>query len=138
MKRNKLLDSCLNGEGDLFKEIKAMRKCKSIVASSMDGITDDVKGHFKQKVEKLFNSADDKHAVLELQKEIDARVDETSLEDVLKVTPEIVKEASHKLKTGKGDPVFSFSSDCLKNATQSVYDDLSIISQSFLVHGHLG
>ena len=69
--------------------------------------------------------------------EIEARVDETSLNDVLKVTPEIVKEASHKLKTGKSDPVFSFSSDCLKNATQSVYENLSIILQSFLIHGHV-
>ena len=51
MKRNKSLDSCLNGEGDLFKEIKTMRKSRPIVASSMDGVTEDVKGHFKQKYE---------------------------------------------------------------------------------------
>ena len=38
IKRNKLLDSCLNGGGDLFKEIKTMRKCKPVVATSMDGV----------------------------------------------------------------------------------------------------
>ena len=137
VKRNKLLDACLNGGGDLFKEIKTMRKCKPIVATSMDGVKVDVKGHFKQKYEHLYNSADDKQALLDVLKEIEDRVDETSLDDVLKVTPDIVKEASHKLKSGKCDPVFSFSSDCIKNATQSVYENISIILQSFLIHGHV-
>ena len=60
-----------------------------------------------------------------------------SLEDVLMVTPAIVKEAAHKLKSGKGDPVFSFSSDCFKNASDILYDKLSILMQIFLVHGHV-
>ena len=60
-----------------------------------------------------------------------------SLRDVARVTPDIVKQAVHKLKSGKSDPVFSFSSDCFKNAKESLYEKLSIILQGFLIHGHL-
>jgi hypothetical protein len=137
IKSNKLLDACLNGGVDLFKEIKTMRKSKPFVATSMDGVKTNVKGHFKNKYEELYNSADDKLALLTVQKETEDKVDEKSLIDVNKVTPEIVREAAHKLKSGKSDPVFSFYSDCLKNGTKSLYENLSIILQSFLIHGHL-
>ena len=72
-----------------------------------------------------------------MQAETEAKVDELSLEDVAKVTPDIIKEAAYKLKSGKSDPVFSFSSDCFKNATKSVYENLSLILQGFLIHGHI-
>ena len=40
IKKNKLLDACLNNGGDLFKEIKAMRRRPQPVANSIDGVTD--------------------------------------------------------------------------------------------------
>ena len=48
MKKSKLLNACLGEGGDLFKEIKEMKKTKSVVATSIDGeksgsITIDVK-----------------------------------------------------------------------------------------------
>ena len=64
-------------------------------------------------------------------------MDENSLEDVHKVTPKIVKEAAHKLKSGKSDPVFSFSSDCFKNASDQMFEKLAMMIQSFLIHGHV-
>ena len=114
-----------------------MRKCKSVVATSMDGVKADVKGHFKTKYEELFNSADDKEDLLRVLKEVEERIDEKSLIDVEKVTPDIVKEAAHKLQSGKSDPVFSYSSYCIKNGSKSFYDNLSIIIRSFLIHGHV-
>ena len=35
IRSSKLLDACLNGGGDIFKEIKSMRNVKSVVATSM-------------------------------------------------------------------------------------------------------
>ena len=62
----------------------------------------------------LSNSAGDGLKLLKVQEETEAKVDEFSLKkDVAKVTPDIIKEAAHKLKSGKSDPVFSFSSDKL-------------------------
>ena len=123
--------------GTLFNEIKSIRKSTPVVASSMDGIKENVEEHFREKYETLFNSADDGLELLKVQAETEAKVDELSLEDVAKVTPDIIKEAAYKLKSGKSDPVFSFSSDCFKNATKSVYENLSLILQGFLIHGHI-
>ena len=47
IKRNKLLNACLNGGSDIFKELKSMRKTKKVVANTIDGVSKDVPEHFK-------------------------------------------------------------------------------------------
>ena len=93
--------------------------------------------HFKNKYKQLFNSTNDGVELVKVQAETEALIEERSLEDVLKVTPEVVKEAAHKLKSGKSDPVFSFSSDCFKNASDQMFEKLAMMIQSFLIHGHV-
>ena len=137
VKRSKLLDSCINGDGDIFKEIKAMRKCKTTVPSSMDGVTENVQNYFKNKYEELYNSADDMIALRDIQEHIEGEISENMIIHIQKVTPDIVKQAAHNLKSGRSDPAFSFSSDCLKNATMSFFQNLSVILQGFLIHGHV-
>ena len=68
---------------------------------------------------------------------VENAVNERSLEDVKMVTADIVKKAAHKLKAGKSDPSFSFSSDCFKNAPNNLFVRLSELVQGFLVHGHV-
>ena len=58
------------------------------------------------------------------------------MRDVLKVTPLIAEAVSH-LKSGKSDPVFEFSSDCIKNAPTLFYEHLALVFRSFLIHGHI-
>ena len=103
----------------------------------MDGVNNNVKDHFRDKYKELFNSAAGGEELMKVQQKAEYRVNKDSLKHVAKVTPEVVKEAAHKLKSGKSDPVFSFSSDCFKNGTDSLYDKLSLILQSFLIHGHV-
>ena len=103
----------------------------------MDGVKENVKEHFKSKYEALYNSAKDGPELLKIEAETEARVGQFSMQDVAKVTPEIIKEATHKLKSGKSDPAFSFSSDCFKNGTDTLYTHLSTMIQSFLIHGHI-
>ena len=112
IRKSKLLDACINGGTNLFSEIKSIRASKHVVATSMDGKNDDVRGVFKDKYEKLYNSTDDGAELSKVQAEIGARVNVTSLDDVLKVTPNIVKE-------------------------DQLYEKLSLILQGFLVHGHV-
>ena len=69
IRKNKLLDSCINGEGDIFKEIKSLRKSKPMVATSMDGVVDNVKDQFMGIYEQLYNSADDVAELLKVQLE---------------------------------------------------------------------
>ena len=47
VRKNKLLDACLNGQGNLFKEVKAIRKTRKVVATSIDGVSENVPDHFK-------------------------------------------------------------------------------------------
>ena len=56
---NKLLDTCINGNGDLFAEIKKMRNSVPLVANSMDGVKVGISDHFKNIYSKLYNSVDD-------------------------------------------------------------------------------
>ena len=49
IKMNKLLDACLNGGGDVFKEIEKIRRCENVVTSSIDGVHEHVEEHFKEK-----------------------------------------------------------------------------------------
>ena len=50
IRSSKLLYACLNGGCDLFKEIKSMRKANSVVATSMDGVQNNVTDHFSMRI----------------------------------------------------------------------------------------
>ena len=53
------------------------------------------------------------------------------------VTPEVIKKAAKNLSDDKTDPVFSFTSDCIKNGSERLFEMLSLGIQSFLIHGHV-
>ena len=137
IKRNKLLDACINGGSDIFAEIKKLRKCKPTEANKIDGETKDIPGHFKKIYSKLYNSVDDGDELLVIREQLESEIDDCSLIDVEKVTPEKVKEATTKLKANKSDPVCEFSSDCIKNAPDILFKHLLTVIQSVLVHSHV-
>ena len=137
IKKNKLLDACLNGGGDIFKEIKQMRQQKPIIATAMDGVSEDIPEHFKGIYEELYNSVNDKEEIDELCKNTEEKINRTQLFQVDKVTPEVVKNAAKNLKDNKSDPTYSYSSDCIKNGPMILFEKLSLVFQSFLIHGHL-
>ena len=49
----------------------------------------------------------------------------------------MIAEAVEHLKYDKNDPVFEFSSDCIKNAPTLFYEHLATLFKSFLIHGHI-
>ena len=124
IKKNKLLDACINGNGDIFLEIKKLRKSKPVVATSMDGVTDNIPDHFRGIFKELYNSANDNEELFEVLNEVEDRINEASLDDVQPVTPAIIKQASKKLKDSKSDPQLNFSSDCIRNGTQELFEKL--------------
>ena len=135
-KKSKLLN-CLNGEGDIFQEIKKFRNVKPTVASVIDGKSDNIEEHFSQIYKTLYNSVTDKEEVLDILKEVHESIDSKDLEDVEQITPEKVKEATEHLNCNKTDPIYDFSSDCLKNGPDSLYVNLSLMLQAFLIHSHV-
>ena len=90
--KNKLLDACINGNGDIFKEIKKLRRSKPTVATSMDGEKNDIPGHFKNIFENVYNSANDKDDLKKVLVEVEAKITEASFSDVDLVTPEVVNK----------------------------------------------
>ena len=137
IRKNKLLDSCINGDGDIFEEIKAMRKSAQVSSSTMDGVREDIPGHFRGIYDNLYNSHDDQAKVAEIEVEVNSRISSFHLSDVDKVTPDKVREAASHLNSNKSDPTYSFSSDCIKNGPDLLYEHLSVALQAFLVHGHV-
>ena len=39
IKKNPILDACINDKGDIFKEVRKMRKTAPTVSSMIDGVT---------------------------------------------------------------------------------------------------
>ena len=60
-----------------------------------------------------------------------------SLEHIDLITKKVLTGASMKLKPGKSDPILDITSDCLINAPSILFERLSYIMRSYLIHGHL-
>ena len=82
--RNKLLDACINGESDLFTEIKKLRNSQPCVANSMDGVKVGIADHFKNIYSGLYNSVDDHEDLVNLCESVEEKVNVYHLHDVNK------------------------------------------------------
>ena len=69
--------------------------------------------------------------------ELENKITTASLDDEDIVTDEIVHKAAMKLKEDKTDPIFEFTSDTIKNAPNLLYEHLSVIIKSYLIHSHV-
>ena len=54
---------CINGEGDIFHELKKLRMVSRTVSKTMDGAKEDVSEHFVNVYERIDNSEDDKEEI---------------------------------------------------------------------------
>ena len=95
-------------------------------AITIDGMREDIPNHFANIFEDLYNSVSDEKEVQDFQLALKKRINQSSMRDVLKVTPSLIAEAVLHLKSGKSDPVFEFSSDCIKNAPTLFYDTVTL------------
>ena len=113
----------MNGSADIFTEIKKLRSCKPVTATSMDGIKKDIPGHFKNIYTEFYNSVDDK--LNDLASDIEDEIKFTQISYVNRVTPEVVKEAAKYLKDNKTDPIYVFSSDSVKHSPDVLFEKLA-------------
>ena len=127
----------LDPSSDVDIEIKQMRKAKESFVNKIDDKTTDIEEHFAEIYESLYNSVDDCNDVKDVAKIIEAKISGDSSEEVMRVTPDLIKEAVKKVKPNKSDPMYDFTSDCLKNAPDSLFTHLSNILRSYLTHAHV-
>ena len=60
-----------------------------------------------------------------------------SVDEVAKVTGQVVKEAALSMKPGKSEVSCGFSSDAILNAPDILFDHLAASFRSFLFHGNM-
>ena len=132
---DKLLHACLNDNNDIFEELRKMRKCSNNSPNRIDG-SNDPAGQFANVYKKLYNSVDDKVDTIKILENIEKGIDSDSLQEVDRVTTELIQDITREIKPRKTDPVFTFNSDCIKRAPLILFQHLANIIRCFLIHGH--
>ena len=72
-----------------------------------------------------------------LKDAINKNVDNTSMKDIKNVDESLVKEALGRMKSGKSDVLYEYSSDMLINGPQVLIEHLVNMFQCFLIHGNV-
>ena len=137
IRKNTLLDACINNNGDIFKEIRKLRRTSPTVSSVIDGNNSNIESHFADVYKKLYNSVDDAESLSRIHRRLNDSINEGSLVQVNKITPQLIQLAISKLKNDKTDPVFQFTSDCLKNAPRILTEHFAAMFKMMLIHGHI-
>ena len=122
---------------NLFAEIKKIRKAKPVSTNKIDNKTEKIEEHFAGIYSKLYNSVDDQENLKKIADEIESKINQNSAKEVDKVTKDLIGEAIKKVKPDKSDPVFDYSSDCLKNAPEILLEHIITIIRCFLIHSHI-
>ena len=136
IKKDKLLNACLAGKGNIFDEIHKIRRVNAPTTTSIDG-NDKPAERFAEVYGNLYNSVNDKKDTKVILDTLQASITMDSLEDVNLVTPDVIKDVVGEIKSNKNDPLFNFNSNCIKHAPPSLYYHIANMIRAFLIHGHV-
>ena len=73
--------------------------------------------------------------MIEIKEQLKGLIGPDSIEEVNKITGNVVKMACCKMKPGKMDVSGSYTSDVFLNAPDSLFDSIAPVFRSFLCHG---
>ena len=87
--------------------------------------------------EELYNSSGSKEVLSNMKKEMSKSIelDNESSAEVFRITGDVVKAATCKMKPVKGDVSEGYSSDVLLNTPDSLFHQLALVYRSWLIHG---
>ena len=66
----------------------------------MDGKHDNIEEHFKNIYKDLYNCLEDRNNMKKLYSEVNSNINFSDLHDVMKITPDIVRDAAAQLQDG--------------------------------------
>ena len=140
IRASNLLDASLQGDLNLLKEMKKVKGGKKETLDLPESVEDadspeEIVEKFREVYEELYNSADTSKAVNLLKEKLAQMIDNKSLSDVNKITPEVVKKAATHMMPNKSDVTGSYTSDLLLHAPDSMFAALASVFRSWLVHG---
>ena len=139
IEQDNMLVSFLDGKApDLIKKLKSHRtNFKPKAPTHMDGKVgcDNIAGHFASKYYDIYNmneSLADTNILLD-----SLNFSNSDMADIEKVSPEIVYQAITCINANKSDNVYDFKSNAFLNATDILTNHLTLLLQSFLIHGYV-
>ena len=137
--RNKnIIENCIDGDTDLFAEIKKQRRNDVEDEVTIDGASaKDIPRKFAEVYGELYNREADEEEIAHISEDINKQLDENSWAEIDKVNSASIREALDKIKPNKSDPICNFSSDFLKNGPEILIFHLEKMIKAFLVHGHV-
>ena len=128
---------------DLLKEMKEIRNggkstCCSDLPDNVAGANgeEEIVSKFREVYSTLYNSWSSEEEMVDIKRKVsDLAKSESSAEEVMKMTGQIVRKAARKMKPAKADVSGSFTSDALMHAPDSLFDLIAAVYRSWLVHG---
>ena len=140
VQNNAFLASILQGKsGNIYKEIKKFRGQQRTVSSRIDGEvgSKQIADHFADKYQDLYGKCELGQDFTDLKNTIDKCLDDGDIDEVMSIDENVVKEALKRMKGGKADVSFNFSSDCLINGPGLLHRHLANLFRLFLFHGQV-
>ena len=76
--------------------------------------------------------------MINLFSEVHDKIGESDQDDISKVNTDLISRIiKEKIKPGKGDPEFEFTTDAMKNGPIELSEHLATFLQSCLIHGYI-
>ena len=99
---------------------------------------EDIADAFKDIYSGLYNRTGTSEPMEELLKEVNENIKDKHLEDVNRVTPDLIEKIlKEKIKNGKSDPEFDLTTDGLKHAPKELSEHLATFFKTSLIHGYI-
>ena len=140
IKREKFVEACINGDKDMFEELKKLKGRANSCTTKIDGKNkpDEIADRFKEIYSELYNRTGSTEPMDDLLKEVNDKISDEDLDMVDKVTGELVEHIlKQKIKNGKSDPEFDITTDSLKNAPKELHEILAKFLRASLIHGYI-
>ena len=141
IRAKRLLEASKTGSIDLLAEMKSIKGTKKAANNLPDTVAgktgeEAIVTEFRKVYYELYNMCDDTEALRELKAELELDIaKEDSAWEIGKLTGSVVKIASKKLWSSKGDVTGSYNSDMIKNCPDMFYELLAAVFRSWLIHG---
>ena len=140
IQNNAFLSSILHGKSrNIYKEVKKFRGQQRTVSSRIDGDvgSKQIADHFANKYQDLYGKCELGQDFTDLKNTINECLNDGDIEEVMSIDENVVKEALKRMKGGKEDVSFNFSSDCLINGPELLHKHLANLFRLFLLHGQV-
>ena len=115
IQNDKFVQGVLKGGVDIFKEVKKLRgqtrNCSSRIDNEVG--SKNIANHFAGIYSELYSRHKHGPDFIKMENDIKNNVGHDSIADVRRITVDVVKKVCKSMKTGKGDSIFDFQSDCL-------------------------